>query len=198
MLWAYLKCGSEIGSSMSVWMVTTSACLTTLGYSPQFDTGANPYDFLCHLCLILRLWLHLQTTRYFTVGLKPSNTYHWPGKVPRGYHKMAKTVGLKVNRDKIKVCPFCRHDVASMEIKLGESKITFKSYINVFSVLFNANLRCSQPVSHTISKANKSLNAITIVWKFFNIHEPLNLVASNVDSILYYNSDNWNVCSFSK
>ena len=46
-----------------------------------------------------------------------------------------------------------------------------------------------------INKANKSLNAIKLIRKFFSTSELVNLITSNFYSVLYYNSEVWHIHS---
>ena len=64
--------------------------------------------------------------------------------------------------------------------------------MNVLGVLFDSKLNWSDQVSSAILKANKSLNAIKLIRKFFSTPELLQLVTSNFYSVLYYNSEIWN------
>ena len=67
--------------------------------------------------------------------------------------------------------------------------------MNVLGVLFDSKLNWQSHVEQTISKAKKSLHTIRIIKKFFNKDELLQLVTSNYFSILYYNSEIWNIPS---
>ena len=51
----------------------------------------------------------------------------------------------------------------------------------------------STHVESCIKKANKALNAIKIIRKFFRTNELINIVTSNFYSILFYNSEIWHL-----
>jgi hypothetical protein len=54
-------------------------------------------------------------------------------------------------------------------------------------------MQWSSHVSKVIIKANKALNAIKLIRKFFNKKELLQLLTSNFFSVLYYNSEVWHL-----
>ena len=63
----------------------------------------------------------------------------------------------------------------------------------MLGVLFDSRLQWSNHISKTILKANKALNAIKLIRKFFNKNELLPMLTSNFYSILYYNSEIWHL-----
>ena len=105
--------------------------------------------------------------------------------------KWLRKSGLQVNKNKTELCLFNRIDVAPVVIRLGHAVITSKASMNVLGVLFDSKLNWSDQVSSAIMKANKSLNAIKLIRKFFSTPELLQLT-SNFYSVLYYNSEIWN------
>ena len=67
--------------------------------------------------------------------------------------------------------------------------------MNVLGVAFDSKLNWNTQIANTITKANKALNAIKLIRKFFNNNELLSLITSNYYSILYYNSEIWHLPS---
>ena len=61
----------------------------------------------------------------------------------------------------------------------------------MLGVIFDSKLKWENHVISAIKKANKSLNAIKLIQKFFNTKELLALTTSNFYSILFYNSEVW-------
>ena len=52
-------------------------------------------------------------------------------------------------------------------------------------------LTWSTQVARTISKANRALNGLKLIRKYFSTNELISLVTSNFYSILYYNAEVW-------
>ena len=67
--------------------------------------------------------------------------------------------------------------------------------MNVLGVAFDSKLNWNTQIANTITRANKALNAIKLIRKFFNNRELLSLITSNYYSILYYNSEIWHLPS---
>ena len=59
-------------------------------------------------------------------------------------------------------------------------------------------LQWTTQVMSTISKAKKALNAISLIKKYFNQEELLELVTANYYSKLYYNSEVWQIPTLHK
>ena len=55
--------------------------------------------------------------------------------------------------------------------------------------------RLTEQVANALSKALKVLNATKLIKRYFNRTELLQLITSNVYSILYYNSEIWHLPS---
>ena len=70
--------------------------------------------------------------------------------------------------------------------------ILSKKVINIL-VTFDSKLQWSNHIATVSSKALKALNAIRIIKRFFTKRELLQLITSNVYSILYYNSEIWHL-----
>ncbi len=105
--------------------------------------------------------------------------------------KWLKKSGLIVNQGKTEACLFYKQDCAAVAIKVGEDMINTKKSINVLGVIFDTKLQWSEHVTKALQKANRSLNAIKMIRKFFSTKELVNLVTSNYYSILLYNSEIW-------
>ena len=109
--------------------------------------------------------------------------------------KWLKQSGLKLNEEKTEMCLFSKSDVATITVPLGQSVIKSSASINVLGVTFDSKLLWSTHINKAISKANKTLNAIKLIRKFFNTTELVSLITSNFYSILYYNSEVWHIHS---
>ena len=101
--------------------------------------------------------------------------------------------GLKVNETKTELCLFHRKDKPPIEITLYNQSITSKSSMNVLGVLFDSKLQWQPQVSNTISKSKRALHALTMIRKYFNKEQLLNIITSCYYSILYYNSEIWHL-----
>ena len=106
-----------------------------------------------------------------------------------------KKSGLKINENKTEICLFNKKDTPSVYVKVGDDSIKSNDVINVLGVLFDSKLCWSPHIKNAISKSSKALNALRIIRKYFTSKELLQLVTSNYYSILYYNSEIWNVHS---
>ncbi len=107
--------------------------------------------------------------------------------------KWLKKSGLKVNDEKTDICLFSKNNHAPLSLKLNNVNIVTKQQINVLGVIFDSKLNWSSHVESCIKKANKALNAIKIIRKFFRTNELINIVTSNFYSILFYNSEIWHL-----
>ncbi len=67
--------------------------------------------------------------------------------------------------------------------------------MKVLGVIFDSKLCWLDHSTSAINRENCSLNAIKIIRKYFNTRELINLIISNFYSVLYYNSDVWNIPS---
>ena len=102
---------------------------------------------------------------------------------------------MQVNDSKTCLCLFYKKDTAPIEIQLNNSKIKSGKTINVLGVIFDQKLQWSEHVANCILKSSKALTAIRLIKKFFTTKELLQIVTSNVFSILYYNSEIWHLQS---
>ena len=105
--------------------------------------------------------------------------------------KWMRDSGLAVNKAKTEVCMFFKQECRSVHLTLGGTRIETKNILSVLGILFDSRLQWSQQVANTTKKANKALNAIKIIRKYFNTKELLQILTSNYYSILYYNSEVW-------
>ena len=99
--------------------------------------------------------------------------------------------GLAVNKSKTEMCIFSKHDTEPITIRIQNTSIVTKCEMNVLGVCFGSRLKWSNQVSSAIRKANKALNAIKIIRRYFKTNELLKILTSNYYSILYYNSEVW-------
>jgi hypothetical protein len=103
--------------------------------------------------------------------------------------------GLMVNLSKTEICLFYKKDTESVEVTLGPDKIKTIKEMNVLGVVFDTKLQWNAQVCKCIKKANKSLCALKLISKYFKTKELLQILTSNVFSILYYNSEIWHLPS---
>ena len=81
---------------------------------------------------------------------------------------------------------------------VGNDRINTSKQINVLGVIFDSKLQWNEQVSNCLKKANKSLCALKLIRRYFNTNELLQILTSNVYSILYYNSEVWYLPSLKK
>ena len=101
--------------------------------------------------------------------------------------------GLAVNESKTELCQFHRLDQPCLTINLFNSEIKSKSTMNVLGVVFDSKLQWSAQVANAILKANRSLCAIKQIKRYFKKDELRTLLTANFYSILYYNSEIWQI-----
>ena len=70
--------------------------------------------------------------------------------------------------------------------------------MNILGVIFDSKLQWSDPISHSIKRSMKALNAMRLIRKFFTKRELLSLITSNFYSILHYNSEIWHLPSLKR
>ena len=73
--------------------------------------------------------------------------------------------------------------------------IISKKTINILGVIFDSKLQWTEQVANASSKALKAAGAIRLIKRFFTKTEIMQLITSNVFSILYYNSEIWHLPS---
>ena len=109
--------------------------------------------------------------------------------------KWLKKSGMKVNQEKTELCLFYKNDTAGISLRLHNVLVKSKKEINVLGVMFDSKLQWHCHVSKVIHKANRALNAIKLLNRYFNTSELLQLLTSNFYSILYYNAEVWHIGS---
>jgi hypothetical protein len=102
---------------------------------------------------------------------------------------MAKKSGLVVNEDETKKCLFYKEDMTTVTLKINSSKVKTKKVRNLLGVLFDSKMNWPAQVEQT--KANKALNAIKLIMRFFSYKELPQIITSNFLSILFYKSEIW-------
>ena len=105
--------------------------------------------------------------------------------------KWLRDSGLVVNEGKTEICLFHKHDQRKIFIKLGDTQIPTKTFMNVLGVTFDSKLNWSVHIANNILKAKKSLYALRLLRPFFNKEKMRILLDSNFYSVLYYNSSVW-------
>ena len=63
-------------------------------------------------------------------------------------------------------------------------------------MIFDSKLQWSDHIAHAIKRSTKALNGVKLIRIFFTQNELNTLAASNFFSILYYNSEIWQLPSF--
>jgi hypothetical protein len=113
------------------------------------------------------------------------------------YQVGIKKSGLVVNCAKTEVCLFYKSDVGSVSVMVGNDRNITSKQMNVLGIIFDSKLQWNAQVSSCLKKANKSLFALKLIRKYFNTKELLQILTSNVYSILY-NSEVWHLPSLNK
>ena len=80
-------------------------------------------------------------------------------------------------------------------VELNGKFLISRKTINVLGVIFDSKLQWTDQVALASSKALKAVSAIKLIKTFFSKQEILQLITSNVYSILYYNSEIWHLPS---
>ena len=101
--------------------------------------------------------------------------------------------GMKVNEAKTDVCLFHRGDTTPISLNINGNIIKSNNKINVLGVIFDSKMQWSDHIAHAIKRATGALNAIRLIRKFFTKGELLQLITSNFYSILFYNSEIWQI-----
>ena len=108
--------------------------------------------------------------------------------------KWLKKSGLKVNESKTEACLFHRTSKINITLTVDNYTIISKYNMNVLGVIFDSNLNWNDQVAHAISKSNMSLHCIRLIKYYFTIFIILQqIITSNYYSILFYNSEIWNI-----
>ena len=107
--------------------------------------------------------------------------------------KWLKKSGLKVNEEKTELCLFHRMDKDPVQIRISNTIITSKPNINVLGISFDSKLQWHFQIAKAVNKSRNALHSIKLIRKYFTANETLQLLTSNFYSVLYYNSDIWNI-----
>ena len=70
--------------------------------------------------------------------------------------------------------------------------------MNVLGVIFDSRLKWNDQVSHAISKSNSALHCIRLIKQYFKAEELSQIITSLFYSVLYYNSEIWNIPTIHK
>ena len=105
--------------------------------------------------------------------------------------KWFKGSGLKVNTDKTEFCMFHILDTQKFSLTIDDKVIESKKEINVLGVLFDSKLNWSSQVTNSILKANKNLQAIKIISKYFTPSNLIKIATSLFYQRLYYGASVW-------
>ena len=106
-----------------------------------------------------------------------------------------KDSGMQVNSSKTEFCIFFRNDTRPISIILDGEVVTSKNEMKILGVTFDAKLQWSSHVNKTLLKCKKSLQAIQLISRFFNVDEKINIITSLFYSKLYYAAEVWLVPS---
>jgi hypothetical protein len=98
---------------------------------------------------------------------------------------------LKANQEKTELFPFYKKVATGVSISLDNIVIQSKKEINMLGVIIDFRLSWDNHVEKVSNRANKALNAIKLLIRFFNKKELLQLLTSNYISIVYYNVEVW-------
>jgi hypothetical protein len=91
--------------------------------------------------------------------------------------------GLKVNENKTELVLFYRKDCRRVTLRINNTRIWSLDYMNVLGVVFDSKLGWAQHIATAVTKANKAINAIRLIRRYFSNKELLGLLTSNY--ILY-------------
>ena len=103
--------------------------------------------------------------------------------------------GMVVNESKTDLCLFSKQDAHPLVICINGKYIISRRIMNILGVTFDSKLQWCDHIAIASNKALKALTAIRIIKKYFIKKELLQLITSNVLSILYYNSEIWHLPS---
>ena len=107
--------------------------------------------------------------------------------------KWLKDSGLKVNENKTELTIFHRSKNTDASLLVDGSIITAKNEINVLGITFDSKMQWGPQVSRAIKGANRSLQAVKLIRKYFTTNEIVQLLTSNFYSKLYYGSEIWHL-----
>ena len=111
--------------------------------------------------------------------------------------KWIKKSGLQVNDEKTEICLFHYqyqgNIIVEVKFELNGINIVSKPNMNVLGVIFDSKLNWNDQVATVIKKTNSALNCIKQIKFYFNSDELRQVIRLNIYSVLYYNSEIWNI-----
>ena len=107
--------------------------------------------------------------------------------------KWLRDSGLKVNDSKTELCLFHWNPQNPVNLTFNGINLKSSQHMNVLGVIFDSRLNWNDHVAQTIKKTNSALHCIRQIKYYFNPNELLQIITSNVYSIMYYNSEIWNI-----
>ena len=107
--------------------------------------------------------------------------------------KWMKDSGLRINESKTEACVFSRADTATITISVNNTNVRTKTEMNVLGILFDSKLKWGPQVQRALQKADKALNALRLIRRYFVQEELIQLITSNYYSVLYFNSEVWHI-----
>ena len=107
--------------------------------------------------------------------------------------KWLKDSGLKVNKSQNEHCIFHPTENTERRLVIDDAMIESKSLMNVLGITFDLKLQWTSQVSRAIKGANKSLQAIKLIRKYFTTNEIIQLLTSYFYSKLYFGSEIWHI-----
>jgi hypothetical protein len=99
--------------------------------------------------------------------------------------------GMKVNLGKTEVVIFHKIDTASEELVVVGNLVKSKKSMKILGVEFDSRLSWEAHIQGSISGANRALQGIRIIKRFFTKTECVQLLTSFYYSKLYYGSHAW-------
>ena len=105
--------------------------------------------------------------------------------------KWLKDSGLVVNEKKTELCLFHKNPQPLVELQINNDLIKSKNIINVLGITFDSQMKWEQQVSQAIKNSRRALHGIGLIRKNFNKSELKQLLTSYFYSVLYYNSEVW-------
>ena len=94
---------------------------------------------------------------------------------------------------KTALCLFHKRDSTPVVLNINGSFVISQKSMNVLGVIFDSKLNWVEHISTSLFKANRALNAVKLIRRYFTCKELLTIVTANVFSVMYYNSEIWHV-----
>jgi hypothetical protein len=99
--------------------------------------------------------------------------------------------GMLVNQTKTELCFFKNGGHKKETIVLDNIQITTTNTIKILGIIFDSRLDWTAYILHATTKARRTMQAIRILRKFFNIDELLQIAKAKVLCQMYYGSEIW-------